>query len=91
MREPGVAAAVLKQHRALRTFRSGVAAATIAATNDNDQPKALLRPHKWRATQAGSVAQRLAPALIVVGGVLTLVWSAGLLWIAYRLLNASWS
>jgi hypothetical protein len=37
----------------------------------------------WRVTQAGSIVRRLAPALIVFGAILTVLWAAVLFWATF--------
>jgi hypothetical protein len=61
----------------------------IAADNDNNV--ATIGPHatpanrNWRSTRAGSIAQRLAPVLVIVGVTLTVAWSAMLYWVIFRI------
>ncbi len=62
----------------------------IAANNDNNvvaiDPHATPANRNWRSTRAGSIAQRLAPVLVVVGATLTVAWSATLCWVVLRIL-----
>ena len=61
----------------------------IAADNDNNvaaiDPHATPANRNWRSTRAGSIAQRLAPVLVIVGATLTVAWSAMLCWVVFRI------
>jgi len=64
------------------------ALAAIPADNDNKivavDPPATPASREWRSTRAGSIACRLAPALIILGSVLAVAWTAALAWAAFR-------
>jgi hypothetical protein len=61
----------------------------IAADNDNNaarvEPPMTSANRNWRSTRAGSIAQRLAPVLVIVGGTLTVAWSTFLCWVVFRI------
>ena len=61
----------------------------IAADNDNNigaiDPHAMPVNRNWRSTRAGSIAQKLAPVLVIVGATLTVAWSAMLSWVVFRI------
>jgi hypothetical protein len=60
----------------------------MAADNDNIVAVELPAPvleRNWRNTRAGAVAQWLSPILVVVGGAVTVAWSAFLTWVAFRM------
>ncbi len=40
---------------------------------------------EWRSVGAGVVVHRFVPALIIVGAILTLAWSAALAWAVFRI------
>jgi len=65
------------------------ALAAIAANNDNKivavDPLATPAIREWRSTRAGSIACRLAPALIILGSVLAVAWIAAVAWAAFRI------
>ena len=62
--------------------RAAIASHDIAATS----PLATGASQDWRVTQAGSIVRRLAPALIVFGAILTVLWAAVLLWATFCML-----
>jgi hypothetical protein len=85
MRDQGLAtAAVLPRRPSDQPSQTAIAA-------DNDNDIGAIDPHEtpanrnWRSTRAGSIAQRLAPVLVIVGGTLTVAWSAMLCWVVFRI------
>jgi hypothetical protein len=40
----------------------------------------------WRTSRGALIARHLAPLLVVLGGVVTIVWAGVLAWVAYRIL-----
>jgi hypothetical protein len=85
MRDQGLAAAaVMSRHLSDQPSQT-----PIPADNDNNigaiYPHATPANRNWRSTRAGSIAQRLAPVLVIVGATLTVAWSAMLSWVVFQI------